>query len=223
MKEDSQRLQTVPVLVPMPAERPYSYAVPAGMSVRPGSIVRVPLGPREVAGIVWDTPTDGVDPKKLRPISQLFDCPPLDEAARRFVDWVAAWTLSAPGMVARMFLRAPAAFDPEMPLEGLRWTGGEPQRMTDARARVLELVHDRMAWTRSGLAHAAGVSSTVVDGLREQFASTIAPRLLLPETAWATATLLSAIEVREEMTVSQLAAKRSRLSRKAVASSRWRS
>ena len=49
MKADSPA-RTVPVLVPMPAERPYSYAVPAGMTVAPGSIVRVPLGPREVAG-----------------------------------------------------------------------------------------------------------------------------------------------------------------------------
>ena len=168
MSEDSSRNRIVPVLVPMPAERPYSYAVPEGMAVGPGSIVRVPLGPREVAGIVWDTPTDKVDTKKLRPISEVFDCPPLAEADRRFVDWVAAYTLSPPGMVARMFLRAPAAFDPEPPLEGLVFAGCEPERATAARARVLELARDGMAWTRSGLAHAAGVSLTVVDGLRAQ-------------------------------------------------------
>src|SRR5690554_4543763 len=108
MSEDSEIGGVVPVLVPMPAERPYSYAVPPGMKVEPGSVVRVPLGPREVAGIVWDTPTDKVAAKKLRPISEVFDCPPIDEASRRFVDWVASYTLSAPGMVARMFLRAPA-------------------------------------------------------------------------------------------------------------------
>jgi primosomal protein N' (replication factor Y) len=98
----------------------------------------------------------------------VFDCPPVGQDARRFVDWVAAYTLSAPGMVGRMLLRAPAAFDPEPPLEGLRWTGGEPDRVTDARRRVLELARDGMAWTRSGLAHAAGASLTVVDGLKAQ-------------------------------------------------------
>ena len=56
--------------------------------------------------------------KKLRPISQLFDCPPIDQDMRRFVDWVASYTLSPPGMVARMVLRVPAAFDPEPPLQG---------------------------------------------------------------------------------------------------------
>ncbi|RIK84985.1 MAG: primosomal protein N' [Hyphomicrobiales bacterium] len=168
MNEDSASPRVVPVLVPTPAERPYSYILPDGMTAGAGTIVRVPLGPREVAGIVWDGETDMVDPGKLRPVSQVFDCPPLGEDARRFVDWVAGWTLSAPGMVARMFLRAPAAFDPEPMLEGLRFCGGAPDRVTDARKRVLELARDGMAWTRSGLAHAAGVSSTVVDGLVAQ-------------------------------------------------------
>jgi len=61
--------RVVPVLVPMPAERPYSYMVPEGMNVQPGSIVRVPLGPREVAGIVCEGETDAVDARKLRAIS----------------------------------------------------------------------------------------------------------------------------------------------------------
>jgi len=168
MTTDSDMPDIVPVLVPMPAERPYSYAVPAGMPVRPGSVVRVPLGPREVAGIVWDGPGEFVNPKKLRPISQLFDCPPIDADMRRFVDWVAAYTLSPPGMVARMVLRVPAAFDPEPPLQGLRLLPGEPDRMTDARRRVMEHAANGLAWTRSGLAHAAGASLTVIDGLKAQ-------------------------------------------------------
>ncbi len=168
MAKDSPSSQVVPVLVPMPAERAYSYAVPEGMTVEPGSIVQVPLGPRQVAGIVWDGDGGDVDPKKLRPITLAFDCPPVSADMRRFVDWVSAYTLSAPGMVARMVLRAPAAFDPEPPLEGLRVTDLRPDRLTTAREKVLAHAGDGMAWTRSGLAHAAGVSMTVIDGLRDQ-------------------------------------------------------
>ncbi|MEW6632133.1 MAG: primosomal protein N' [Pseudomonadota bacterium] len=168
MIEDSPFVAAAPVLVPMPAERPYTYAVPAGMRVVPGSIVRVPLGPRQVAGIVWDGTVETVDAKKLRPIEEVFDCPPIDKAMRRFVDWIAQYTLSAPGMVARMLLRAPQAFDPEPWIEGLQRTLAEPDRLTDARRRVLETAEGGLAWTRSGLAHAAGVSSTVIDGLRAQ-------------------------------------------------------
>lgn len=160
--------RVVPVLVPMPAERPYSYMVPAGMNVQPGSIVRVPLGPREVAGIVCEGETDAVDARKLREISEVFDCPPVGADMLRFMRWAADYTLSPPGMVARMVLRVPAAFDPEPSVPGLRYSGGEPERMTDARSRVMELAREGLAWTRSGLAHAAGVSMTVVDGLKAQ-------------------------------------------------------
>ena len=161
----------VPVLLPIPAERPYSYAVPEGMDLRPGDIVQVPLGPRKVAAVVWDEPEDAgkpVDPKKLRSVEQKFDCPPITDEMRAFVDWIAHYTVSPPGMVLRMLLRAPGALDPEMPMPGIRFVGGEPERMTSARKRVLELVEDGMAWTRSGLSHAAGVSTSVVDGLMAQ-------------------------------------------------------
>ncbi len=161
--------RAVPVLVPLPVPGAYSYAVPEGMHVEPGSVVQVPLGPRQVIGVVWEGGDDGkVDPKKLRPITHVFDCPPLDATMRAFISWIAAYTLTPPGLVARMALRAPAAFDPEPMVEGLRFLGGTPERMTPARARVLDLVRDGFSWTRSGLAHAAGVSTSVIDGLMSQ-------------------------------------------------------
>ncbi|MDX8537616.1 primosomal protein N' [Mesorhizobium abyssinicae] len=195
MMEDSPFVAAAPVLVPMPAERPYTYAVPAGMRVVPGSIVRVPLGPRQVAGIVWDGTVETVDARKLRPIEQVFDCPPIDRAMRRFVDWIAQYTLAAPGMVARMLLRAPEAFDPEPWIEGLQLTLARPDRMTEARARVLATAEGGLAWTRSGLAHAAGVSSAVIDGLRAQgvFETVMIPPrpvVAAPDPAYAQPTLM---------------------------------
>jgi primosomal protein N' (replication factor Y) len=165
------------------------------MRVVPGSIVRVPLGPRQVAGVVWDGGADPVDARKLRPIEQVFDCPPISRDMRRFVDWVAQYTLSPPGMVARMLLRAPEAFDPEPWTEGIQLTDRRPDRMTGARERVLASAADGFAWTRSELAHAAGVSSSVIDGLREQgvFETVmIPPRPVVPapDTSYAAAELM---------------------------------
>src|SRR5690606_28511078 len=177
MRRDSPESRVVPVMVPVPSERPYSYTVPYGMEAVPGAVVRVPLGPREVAGVGWDGGGEAIRAARLRPVSQVFDCPPISRELRRLVDWIADYTLSPPGMVARMVLRAPAAFDPEPPMEGLRPTGKLPERMTDARKRVLETAQDGHAWTRSGLAHAAGVSLTVIDGLKTQdvFESVLLP------------------------------------------------
>ena len=161
--------RVVPVLVPLPAPGPYSYAVPEGMHVEAGSVVQVPLGPRQVIGVVWDGGNDDkLDPKKLRPITLAFDCPPLSAEMRRFVEWVASYTLSPPGLVARMAIRAPAALAPEPMVEGIRYAGGRPERMTPARSRVLDLVDEDTPWTRAGLAHAAGVSTSVIDGLTQQ-------------------------------------------------------
>ncbi|MEM7299627.1 MAG: primosomal protein N' [Pseudomonadota bacterium] len=158
-------VSSVPVLLPLPVERAYTYGVPQGMELRPGDYVKVPLGPRLVAGIVWDGPVEDVPPEKLRQIEERFDCPPMSADTRKFVNWIARYTLSPPGMVVRMFLRVPAAFDPEAPMEGYRFVSADGLRMTSAREKVLEFVNDGMAWSRSGLAHAAGVSSAVVSGM----------------------------------------------------------
>ncbi len=156
------------VMVPVAVPGPYTYKVPAGVTVTPGTIVRVPLGPREVLGAVWDgEPDAAINPNKLKSISHVYDkVSPLDAELRRFVDWVANWTLAPPGMVLRMVLRSEEALEEEPPVAGVRRReNAEPERMTPARKRVLETMEDGFAWTKSGLAHAAGVSPSVVDGL----------------------------------------------------------
>ncbi|WP_248304577.1 primosomal protein N' [Breoghania sp. L-A4] len=162
----SDKPLVVPVLVPVAVDGPWSYRVPPGMTVRPGSIVRVPVGPREVIGAVWDGEADGaVASKRLRDIAHVYDAPPLDDDMRRFIDWVANWTLSPPGLVLRMVVRLRDALEPEPPVKGIRVGTVVPERMTAARERVLELASDGQAWNRAELTHQAGVSSAVVGGL----------------------------------------------------------
>ncbi len=159
----------ISVLVPVAVAGTYSYRVPDELTVAPGDIVTVPLGTREVVGVAWDDPSDEeVGHNRLRPISgRLESAPALSQEIRRFVDWVANYTLTARGMVLRMVLRAPGALLPERPVPGVRATGLKPERMTPARTRVLALAEDGLAWSRAGLAEAAGVSAGVVKGLVE--------------------------------------------------------
>ena len=149
--------------MPVAIDRPYTYA--SDRLLPPGTIVAVPLGTRVVIGAVWPAPPDEVAPRKLREIERIFDTPPLPETLVRFVDWVADYTLAPRGMVLRMVLRAPEALEPEKPITGVRLAGTPPGRMTPARKRVLDTAADGLAWSKSGLATAAGVSSSVVDGL----------------------------------------------------------
>ncbi|WP_436643899.1 primosomal protein N' [Microbaculum sp. FT89] len=155
---------TVSVLVPVAVERPYTYAVPAGMALAPGDVVVVPLGPRSVLAVVWDGAPDSVPAKKLRSVEDKLDGH-IGEEMRRFVDWLADYTLSHRGTVLRMVLRVPEAFGPEKPVMAVRLAGAAPERMTSARTRVLEIAADGLAWNKGALAEAAGVGASVVEGL----------------------------------------------------------
>jgi primosomal protein N' (replication factor Y) (superfamily II helicase) len=157
--------QQLSVLVPVAVDRPYTYG--CDRPLQPGSLVVVPLGPRQVIGAVWPTAPDAVDPAKLRQVAHVYDAPPLPAELVRFLDWLANYTLAPRGMVLRMALRAPGALEPERPTVGVRLAGPPPERMTAARRRVLEVAHDGLAWSKAGLAAAAGVSTGVVDGLVE--------------------------------------------------------
>ncbi len=166
------------------------------MDLKAGDFVQVPLGPREVAAVVWDKTGESVDPKKLRHVRAKFDCPPLTAAMRRFVEWIAGYTLSHPGMVLKMVLRVPAALEPKPPMEGLEFTGRKPDRLTSARSQVLEFADQGLSWTKSGLAHAAGVTPSVIDGLVKQnvlkpVLLPVRPLFAAPDTLYAETQLTS--------------------------------
>ncbi len=137
------------------------------MELQAGDFVKVPLGSREIAGIVWDDDADHekLEARRLKTVLQKFDCPPLSADMREFVGWVARYTVSPLGMVSQMVLRVPAALAPAVPVEGLRFSGIMPTRLTGARKAVMDFADAGLFWTRSGLANAAGVSSSVVKGL----------------------------------------------------------
>jgi primosomal protein N' (replication factor Y) len=157
-------IHRVSVLLPVAIDVAYTYG--ADEPLAPGTIVEVPLGPRRVLGAVWEDPPDEtIGHNRLRAVAAVVPVPPIDAEMRAFVEWVARWTVSPRGMVLRMALKAPQAFAPEPPRPGVRRVGPPPERFTPARGRVLALTEDGLAWSRTGLAAAAGVSVSVVDGL----------------------------------------------------------
>ena len=99
----------------------------------PGTLLRVPLGRREVLGVAWDTRSgedsavpDGVT---LREVAAVFDAlPPLPAAWRELVDFAASYYQRSPGEVAL------AVLPPE--LRTLSATQLE-RRLTRLRAKLL--------------------------------------------------------------------------------------
>jgi primosomal protein N' (replication factor Y) len=154
--------------LPLPLSGPYDYVVPEALTVSPGDFVAVPLGPREVLGVVWDGADKRPPPKvKLRPVEEKLDLAPLPVVLRRFVDWVADYVCTPQGAVLRLVLRARAALEP--PPTRLMLVRGKrtPARMTKARAAVLKLAEDGTARTAAELAKEAHVSAEVVRKLAD--------------------------------------------------------
>ena len=156
----------VPVLLPRPFQGTFDYAVPPGMDPRPGDVVLVPLNRREEVGVVWDLPSGpSVADTKLKPITAVLEAVPFPVALRRFIDWVAGYTLSTPGEVLAMALRV-NALRADTPQPGWR-IGDIPAdaRLTDARQRITTALLDKTPLSTSDLVRAAGVSGGVVRGM----------------------------------------------------------
>ena len=155
------------VLVLHPALGPLDYRVPAGMQVAPGSIVVVPIGPRQYAGVVWEPerlPTEEIGDNRLRNIMAVADAPPIPASVRRLVEWTADYYLSPPSAVLAMALRTSAAFESAPTITEYRATGQVPARLTPQRAQALERIGERQGLVRE-LALAADVSDAVIRGL----------------------------------------------------------
>ncbi len=158
----------VAVLLPLPLLGAFDYAG-GGLSPSPGDFVRVPLSGREVVGVVWPQAAAGkaVPLARLKAVRARLDLPPLSPDMLRFIDWVAAYTLTPPGAVLKMVMSTPAAFEP-VPVRRAYVRGGPPPaRLTAERARLLEMLLDDKPRSVSELCRLAYVGEGVVRGLIE--------------------------------------------------------
>ena len=159
----------VAVLTAQPLDRLLDYRAPEGGCFR-GAFVEVPLGPRKVMGVIWGPGAGGFDSAKLRSVIRVLDLAPMREEMRQFLTKAADYTLTPMSLMLRLATRAPGLSDPPSMRKVLRLGEGEPERMTEARARVLTVMEDfsSLAFTAKELADLAEVTPSVVKGLVKQ-------------------------------------------------------
>jgi primosomal protein N' (replication factor Y) len=158
----------VSVLLPLPLAGPYDYRADAAMELARGDFVEVPLGSRELVGVVWGKASDDVPAVKLRDVIARLDAPGLPDILCDFVDWVANYTVTPPGAVLRMAMSASAALEPPRMMQAWRLRSTEAQsqiRMTPERRRVIEVLKDGPPRLIRELAREAGVGMGVVKSL----------------------------------------------------------
>lgn len=153
--------RTAAVLLPLPLAGPYDYAVPADLNLSPGDLVRVPLGARQMVGVVWGAAKGGVHAAKLRPVQERLSLPPLPDELRRFIDWVAEYTLAAPGAVLRLAMRAPGGAMPKRPRKTLSFSAPDPEHP----GPVLSALQSEAAQSLCEAVRADNYSCTLLQGV----------------------------------------------------------
>jgi len=156
----------IAVLTAQPLDRMLTYRAPEE-GVWQGAWVEVPLGPRKVLGVVWGPGEAGFDAARLRPVLRVLDVAPMRAEMAEFLTRVADYTLTPMPQMLRLASRAPGLGDPPSMRRIYRLGQGRPERMTEARARVIELLdsYGGAAFTLSELAELAAVTPSVVKGL----------------------------------------------------------
>ncbi|WP_375280176.1 primosomal protein N' [Pseudooctadecabacter sp.] len=158
--------ELVGVLTTQPIDRVLDYKAPEGGCAL-GAFVEVPLGPRKVLGVVWGAGRGDWDYAKVRSVIRVLDVAPMADEMRQFLTRAADYTLTPMSAMLRLATRAPGLGDAPSMRKVYRLGSVEPDRMTDARRKVLDVLRDYggLSFTLKEVAEMAGVTSSVVKGL----------------------------------------------------------
>ncbi|WP_294621869.1 primosomal protein N' [uncultured Roseovarius sp.] len=161
--------ELVGVLTTQPLDRLLDYRAPEG-GCHIGAFVEVPLGPRKVLGVVWGPGRGDFDISKVRHVIRVLDVAPMRGEMQEFLRRAADYTLTPMPAMLRLASRAPGLSNPPSMQKIYRLGHGTPDRMTDARRRVLDVLEEYggLSFTLKELAEMAGVSTSVVKGLVAQ-------------------------------------------------------
>ena len=169
-------MKVAAVLIPLPVDEPFDYVVPDDMTLARGDLVTVPLGPRQMTGVVSEVREIPTTNRRLKAIVARLDLPALPAATLDFLEWAARWTLSPPGEMAVLSLKALRHAPPKPPFQLHRVAGKAPVRLTPARAAVLQALDEGPTVASAAeLGRAAGVSAGVVKGLVDEGVITARP------------------------------------------------
>lgn len=156
--------QIVGVLLPLPFDEPFDYT--ADDNVQAGQIVEVPFGKEKQVGVVWALHVASkLEQNKIKPISKVFEYPPLQKEMMAFVEWVARYNMAPLGSVLKMVISVRSVFEPSA-LTVLYTLSGKTLaeaklKNSDARWHVMDLLKHG-PYTRQEIASGAGVSQSVI-------------------------------------------------------------
>ena len=105
----------------------------------------MPLGPRKVLGVVWGPGEGRFDRAKLRRVIRVLDVAPMKSEMQEFLTRAGDYTLTPMPAMLRLATRSPGLGDPPSMRSVYRMGDAEPDRMTDARAKVIAVLEESLA------------------------------------------------------------------------------
>lgn len=114
MKQVQNQFEFAEVLLPVPFDHGFDYLLPQNHQITIGDVVRVPFGKRTLFGIVIQLKETSSTPlNKVKVIADKVSWMHLSPADRKFMDWMASYTLAPRGAICKMVLGVPASLEPD--------------------------------------------------------------------------------------------------------------
>ncbi len=155
--EVASRSTLISVLLPYPFDQPFTYLAEAALA--PGTLVRVPLGPRVVVGVVWGTAPDAS--VRAKPVTEVLALAPLPATLLAFIDWVAGYTLAKRGDVLALALKENLLHQPAKSRKKCNFGDADPAH---AGPQLSPAQASAAASLRTGVA-TKGFAVTLLDGV----------------------------------------------------------
>lgn len=95
-------IKTVDVLLPLPIDQLFSYAIEEDTEISIGDYVVVPFGRKRLIGIIWKY--SGKSDRELKCIEQKVDLPSIRPKLIEFAEWVAQYNVIPIGMLAKVIM-----------------------------------------------------------------------------------------------------------------------
>lgn len=219
---------TIRVVLPLPVGNGFDYLYTGKYPPTRGSLVDVPFGKKTLTGMVWGAGQGDVAATKLKHIYSVVDTLPVAEATLQFIEWVANYTLTPPGLVAKMMLGGgykPLKARDQIPITAINPDHHQPE-LTGSQAEAAAILAAMVRDQNYAVALLDGVTGS---GKTEVYCEAVAEALrrdqqaliLLPEIAM-TAALIDRFTARfGERPIewhSELSQKQRRLNWHAIAS-----
>ncbi len=173
----SQSYAYAEVLVTLPFGDVFDYRYYTDIPLRPGSIVQIPFGKRTLYGVV-STLKDTTDtpPQKIKDIQGMIEWGALTPHDLDFLHWMSDYTMIPKGLVLKMFLSVPAAFEEEKPSYAYVLNKGFSGKLTEKQRQVVRTLEGcSMPLSNPDIQKNAKVSAAIIKGALAKGALTLVP------------------------------------------------